>query len=315
MKTKTHKPSYQRTFGDRLKRDLKKNYILYLMMVPVLAYYIIFHYWPMYGVTLAFKDYSVSLGILDSPWIGFDNFVRFFSGYNWKTLLGNTIGISLYSLLVGFPMPIIFALLLNYIVNDKLKKTLQMVSYAPHFISMVAMCGMIVIFLHPDTGIVNIILNFFGMESVRFMADPDWFKTVYVFSGAWQNMGWGAIIYIAALAGVDYEMHEAAFMDGATKIQRIIHIDLPTILPTIVTLFILRVGQIMSVGFEKVFLLQNSMNMETSDVISTYVYRVGLINNDYGFSTAIGLFNSLVNIVLLLSVNKLAKAVAKTSLW
>lgn len=302
-------------FSYRLKKDLKKNYILYLMILPVLAYYIIFHYVPMYGVTLAFKEFIPKLGITGSPWIGLENFERFFNGYNWKTLISNTVGISIYSLVVGFPVPIVFALLLNSLVGTKLKKTLQMVSYAPHFISMVAMCGILQIFLHPDTGIINILIEKMGFEAVAFLSEPEWFKTIYVFSGIWQNVGWDSIIYIAALAGVDYSMHEAAMLDGATKLQRIWNIDLPTILPTIVMMFILRVGQIMNVGFEKVFLLQNSMNMEASDIISTYVYRVGLLNNDYGFSTAIGLFNSVVNIIMLVMFNHLAKKATNNSLW
>ena len=299
----------------RLKRDLKKNYILYFMIIPVVIYYILFHYWPMYGVVLAFKEYIPKLGITESPWVGLENFERFFSGYNWKTLVENTIGISVYSLVVGFPAPIILAVLLNRLANRKMKKTIQMVSYAPHFISMVAMCGILQIFLHPDTGIINSILEAIGLEPVAFLSKPEYFKSVYVFSGIWQNIGWDSIIYIAALSGVDYEMHEAAMLDGATKLKRIIHIDLPSILPTIVMLFILKVGQLMNVGFEKVFLLQNALNMETSDVISTYVYRVGMLNNDYGFATAIGLFNSLINVFMLVLFNTLARKVTKNSLW
>lgn len=315
MKVKTNKVVCGPSYFTRLKKDLRKNTILYLMILPVVVYYIVFHYIPMYGVTLAFKDFMPKLGIMGSPWVGMDNFIRFFSGYNWKTLILNTIGVSVYQLVVGFPIPVIFALMLNYVLNLKLKKTLQMVSYAPHFISMVAMCGMITIFLHPDSGIVNIIRGLFGLEGVSYLSKPEWFKTIYVFTGVWQNVGWGSIIYIAALAGVDYEMHEAAMIDGATKVQRILHIDLPTILPTVVMMFILRVGQIMNVGFEKVFLLQNSLNMETSDVISTYVYRVGLLNSDYGFSTAISLLNSIVNIIMLVTFNHLAKKITKNSLW
>lgn len=305
----------KQSFGYRLKKDFKKNYILCFMLVPVLAYYIIFHYIPMYGVMLAFKDFDPKLGIMGSEWIGFANFERFFSSYNFGSLLSNTIQISLYSLLVEFPIPIIFAVLLNSLTRPRLKKTMQMLSYAPHFISLVAMCGIIQIFLHPDTGIVNIILEKVGIEAIPFLSVPEWFKPVYVISGVWQNMGWESVIYIAALAGVDYQMHEAAMLDGATKLQRILHIDIPTIMPTIVMLFILRMGKVMNVGFEKVFLLQNSMNMEASDVLSTYVYRTGMLNNDYAFSTAVGLFNSVINIILLVTFNHLAKKVTKNSLW
>lgn len=302
-------------FMKRLGKDMKRNYLLYLMILPGVIYYVVFHYVPMYGIQLAFKDFHAKKGILGSPWIGFDNFVRFFSGYNITSLIKNTIGINLYSLCVGFPIPIIFALFLNYIKSNRFKKTIQMVSYAPHFISTVVMCGMIVVFLQPNTGIFNVIRQSLGLDSIAFLSKPEYFKTIYVVSGLWQGMGWSSIIYISALSGVDYEMHEAAMIDGATKLRRMWSIDIPSILPTIVMLFILQVGCIMGVGFEKVFLLQNSLNMSSSDVISTYVYRVGLINNDYGYSTAVSLFNNIINIILLVSFNKLAKKLTSISLW
>lgn len=299
----------------RLKKELTKNWILYLMILPVAVYYIIFAYVPMYGIQIAFKDFIPRRGFFGSEWIGFEHFERFFSGYNFWLLIGNTITISLYSLLVGFPIPIAFALLLNYLKNQKFKKTVQMVSYAPFFISVVVMCGMITIFLQSDTGIFNVVRSWFGLESVSLLSRPEYFKSIYVWSGVWQGVGWSSIIYIAALSGVDYEMHEAAIIDGATKPQRIWHIDLPSIKPTIVMLLILNLGQLMSVGFDKIFLLQNPLNMSASDVISTYVYRVGLINIDYGYSTAVSLFNSAINIVLLITVNKIAKKTTSHSLW
>lgn len=299
----------------RYLNDVKKNWILYVMVLPVIAYFIIFHYWPMYGIQLAFKDYKIKLGITGSPWIGFHNFQRFFNSYNFKNLIKNTLGISLYSLCVGFPIPIIFALFLNYLKNKRLKKTVQMVSYAPHFISTVVICSMISIFGNADTGIFNVLRNMAGLESVDFLSKPEWFKSIYVWSGVWQNVGWSAIIYISALAGVDYEMHEAAIIDGATKIQRMRYVDLPSILPTIMMLLILQFGSLMSVGFEKVYLLQNSLNKSSASVISTYVYEVGLINNDYGFSTAVGLFNTIINVVLLLSANKLSQKATDESLF
>lgn len=299
----------------RLGKDLKRNYLLYILILPVVVYYIVFAYVPMYGVQLAFRDFMPKLGILGSPFIGLEHFQRFFSAFNFKQLLWNTISISLYSIGVGFPIPIIFALLLNYIGSTKLKKTVQMVSYAPYFISTVVICGMITIFMKSDTGIFNILRGFMGMESVSFLSKPQWFKSIYVWSGVWQGIGFGSIIYISALSGVDPQMHEAAIIDGATKVQRILHVDVPSILPTIVMLFILNMGSIMNVGFEKVFLLQNSLNQSASDVISTYVYRVGLINNDYGYSTAVGLFNSVINMILLITVNTLAKKFTETSLW
>lgn len=285
------------------------------MILPVVVYYLVFAYAPMYGIQLAFKNYRIKDGIMGSPWVGFDHFIRFFSAYNFGTLIKNTIGISLYSILVGFPIPILFALMLNYLRNKYLKKTVQMVSYAPYFISTVVMCGMIAIFLNVDTGIINQIRNLLGMESVDFLSKAEWFKSIYVWTGVWQGMGWSSIIYISALSGVDYQLHEAAIVDGATKIQRMIHVDLPSIKSTIIMLFILQMGSVMNVGFEKVFLLQNSLNLSSSSVISTYVYNVGLINSDYGYSTAVGLFNSVINVVLLVAANQAAKKMAHESLF
>ena len=299
----------------RLGKDMRKNWILYVMILPVVVYYIVFAYMPMYGIQLAFKDYNVKAGIMGSPWVGFEHFERFFSAYNFELLLKNTIGLSVYSILVGFPIPIIFALMLNYLKNKYLKKTVQMVSYAPYFISTVVMCGMITIFMNPDTGVFNIIRNMLGMESVDFLSKPQWFNDIYVWSGVWQGMGWSSIIYISALSGVDYQLHEAAIVDGATKIQRMIHVDLPSIKPTIIMLLILQMGSLMNVGFEKVFLLQNTLNKSAASVISTYVYEVGLINSDYGYSTAVGLFNSLINIILIVTANQLSKKFADESLF
>ena len=303
------------SFFQRLWENMKKNWILYAMILPVAVYYIIFAYAPMYGIQLAFKEYQVKEGIMGSPWVGLEHFIRFFKSYNFGQLLKNTIGISVYSLLVGFPIPIIFALMLNYLRNKFLKKTVQMVSYAPYFISTVVMCGMIAIFMNPDTGILNVIRNFFGMKSVDFLAKPEWFKDIYVWTGVWQGMGWSSIIYISALSGVDYQLHEAAIMDGATKIQRMIHVDLPSIKPTIIMLLILQIGSLMNVGFEKVFLLQNTLNKSAASVISTYTYEVGLINSDYGYSTAVGLFNSLINVILIVGANQICKKLADESLF
>lgn len=305
----------KKSFGARLAKNIRKNWILYVMMLPVVIYYIVFAYAPMYGVQLAFKNYRIKLGIMGSPWVGLDHFKRFFNSYNFSLLLKNTLGISIYSLLVGFPIPIIFALLLNYIKNKYLKKTVQMVSYAPYFISTVVICGMLTIFMNPDTGVFNTILKALGMQPVDFLSKPQWFKSIYVWSGVWQGMGWSSIIYISALSGVDYEMHEAAIVDGATKMQRILHIDLPSIKPTIVMMLILQLGSLMSVGFEKVFLLQNTLNKQTASVISTYVYEVGLLNSDYGYSTAIGLFNSVINLILLVGANWFCKKFADESLF
>lgn len=303
------------SFHVRLGKDMKKNWILYAMILPVVIYYVVFAYGPLYGIQLAFKDYVIKDGIWGSPWVGFEHFTRFFSSYNFKLLLKNTIGISVYSILVGFPIPIMFALLLNYLKNKHLKKTIQMASYAPYFISTVVMCGMIVIFLNPDTGIFNTIRGWLGLSSIDFLGKPELFKSIYVWTGVWQGLGWSSIIYISALSGVDYQLHEAAIVDGATKLQRIFHVDLPSIKPTIVMLLILQMGSLMSVGFEKVFLLQNTLNKGAASVISTYVYEVGLINSDYGYSTAIGLFNSVINLALIVVANQVCKKFADESLF
>jgi len=305
----------KKSFVNRVKHDLRRNWLLWVMFLPIVIYYVIFSYVPMYGVLLAFKDYKIKKGILGSPWVGFEHFERFFSAYSFENLLTNTVVLSVYSFLASFPFPIIFALLLNYLTLGKLKKVVQMVSYAPYFISTVVITGMITLLLDPSVGVVNTIFGYFGKEPVEFLAVPEYFKHIYVWSGVWQGMGWSAIIYVAALAGVDYEMHEAAIIDGATKLQRIRHIDLPAIQPTIIMLLIMGLGGILGVGFEKVYLLQNSLNQTASDVIATYTYRVGMIKGDYGYSTAVGLWNTVINLMLLLSTNAIARKVTGESLW
>lgn len=297
------------------KKNIKQHWQIYLLILPALIFVIIFSYVPMYGVQLAFKEFSAKKGILHSDWIGFDNFTRFFRSYNFSTLLTNTLGISVMDIVVGFPVPIIFALLVNEINHKFFKKSIQLITYAPHFISTVVIVGMLNIFFQQEVGLVNLLLEKVGIGQVPFMASNEWFKTMYIGSGIWQGMGWGSIIYIASLSGVDPELHEAARIDGASKLQRILHINIPWLIPTIVILLILRCGNIMNVGFEKVLLMQNSLNMGKGDVISTYVYRVGLQQSDFSFGTAVGLFNSVVNCVLLISVNKVAKKIGDTSLW
>jgi putative aldouronate transport system permease protein len=294
---------------------LKRNWDLYLLLVPVAAYFIIFKYIPMYGVQIAFKNFIANKGIWGSPWVGAEHFNRFFSSYYFKNIVTNTLGISLYALIAGFPVPILLALMLNEVRHTRFKKAVQTVTYAPHFISMVVMCSMIILFLSPQAGFVNRILKALGFEGIYFMGEPAWFKTIYVFSGIWQNAGWSSIIYMAALAGIDPQLHEAAIVDGAGRLRRIWHINIPGILPTAVILLILNSGQLMSVGFEKVFLLQNDLNRSTSDVISTFVYRVGLIQRDFSFSTAVNLFNSVINMILLVLVNTISRRVGETSLW
>lgn len=297
------------------KRLLKNNYELYLFILPAVIFFAIFHYYPMYGLQIAFKDFDVSKGIWGSEWVGLEHFLRFFNSYYFWTLIKNTIGISVYTLAVNFPLPILLALMLNEVGNAKFKKFVQTVTYAPHFISMVVMVGMILSFLSPNTGIVNLILQALGGDSIYFMGEASMFKTIYVVTGAWQGTGWGAIIYLANLSSVDPQLHEAATIDGATRLQRIRYINFPVLLPTIIIMLIMRTGNIMSVGFEKVFLMQNSLNMETSDVISTYVYRAGLQQAQFSFSAAVGFFNSVINFILLTVVNQISKKVGETSLW
>lgn len=299
----------------RAAQGLPKNWILYLMILPVVIYYIIFHYVPMYGVQIAFKDYVGRLGIWGSQWNHFAHFKRFFSSYKFSALLKNTLTLSIYSLLVSVPIPIIFALLLNYLPGKRFRKFIQMVSYAPNFISMMVLCGMITIFFFPGTGIINQIIQHFGGESIPFLSSPQYYRHLFVWSGVWQSMGFSAIMYISALSGVDRGMHEAAIIDGATKLQRIWYIDLPTIMPTAMIMLIFAMGGIMGVDMEKSLLLQNSLNLPVSDVLSTYVYRVGLIDSDFGYSTAVGLFNSLCNIILLVTTNTIVKKKTATGLW
>ncbi|MBW7456433.1 ABC transporter permease subunit [Paenibacillus sepulcri] len=271
----------------------------------------------MYGAQIAFKDFSVSKGIMGSEWVGFAHFKEFFHSYEFTRILKNTVGLSLYTLLAGFPLPIIFALSLNYVGNRSFKKSVQMITFAPYFISVVVLIGIMLQFLAPRTGIINIIIGWFGGDAINFMGTPGYFKTIYVASDIWQTIGFNCIIYIAALTGIDPSQHEAGIVDGATKLQRIWYIDLPGILPIAITLFILNTGHVLDVGFEKVLLMQNPLNMRTSEVIDTYVYKQGLTSMvpNYDYSTAIGLFKSFIGLVLLLTVNKIAKKVGQTSLW
>jgi len=294
---------------------MKEYWQLYTLILPAVIAVFIFSYIPMYGAQIAFRDYKFNLGYLGSEWVGLKHFIRFFTGDNFTVLLKNTLGISIYQLIAGFPIPIILALMLNEVKSSKFKKTVQMLTYAPHFISTVAICGLIVLFLQRDTGLINLIIKFFGGEGKDFLTDSKSFKTIFVLSGIWQTMGWSSIIYIAALSGVDTQVIEAARVDGANRLQKIWHIDLTSIKPTILILLILQVGTLMNVGYEKILLLQNALNMSSSDVISTYVYRVGVQGAQYSYTTAIGLFNSAVNIVLLLTVNQITKKLGQSSLF
>ncbi|MEK3989711.1 MULTISPECIES: ABC transporter permease subunit [Robertmurraya] len=299
--------------GLKLKKILT-NYQLYLFLLPALIYFIVFHYVPMYGVLIAFKDFVATKGIMGSPWVGFKHFERFFDSYQFWSLIKNTLGLSVTQLVVGFPLPIFLALMLNQMRSEKSKRFVQTVVYAPHFISVVVLAGMIYVFFS-NNGLINNMILMFGGDPISFMAKPEWFKPLYIASGVWQETGWAAIIYLAALAGVSPELHEAAVMDGANKWQRIFHVDIPAIMPTAVILLILSVGSIMNIGFEKAYLLQTPMNQPSAEIIPTYVYKMGLQQAQYSFAAAVGLFNAVINLILLVAVNKFAKRLSGTGLW
>ncbi len=298
-----------------VRRRIWRDRYLLLLISPVILYYAVFHYGPMLGALIAFKDYSPNLGVFGSPWVGLDNFVEFFHSFYFDRLIRNTLLLSLYSLLWGFPVPIVFALLLNELRGRLLKRAAQTISYLPHFISVVVIAGMLVTFLSPADGIVNNLRALVGFERIDFMSNPDYFRTVYIVSGIWQEFGWGAIIYLAALAGIDPHLYDAADVDGARRWQKVLYITLPSLVPVMVILLILNAGNLMVVGFEKVLLLYNPAVYETADVIQTYVYRRGIVSSDYSFAAAIGLFNSVINLTLLLVVNRIARRVSETSLW
>lgn len=288
---------------------------LYLLMLPVIIYFIVFKYIPMYGTQLAFKEYMPILGIWGSPWIGFDHFTRFFSSPSFINILTNTVSISLLNILFSFPAPIILALLINEIRFVPFQKTMQTLTYAPHFISTVVLVGMMQMLLSPSTGIINNLLQSIGVNPIYFMAEEGWFKPLYILSGIWKSAGWGSIIYLAAIASIDTEMYEAAKIDGASRWKQLLYITLPSIMPTAVIMLILDIGKVMSVGFEKAFLMQNTMNINVSEIISTYAYKVGILDVQFSYSTAIGLFNSIVNIILIFLANKVSKKVTQVGLW
>ncbi|NOU70567.1 ABC transporter permease subunit [Paenibacillus sp. LMG 31458] len=299
------------------RKQMKKSWQLYALLALPVIYVFVFKYYPMYGAQIAFKDYIASKGVAGSEWVGMKHFIRFFNSYEFVKLMKNTLIISLYSLLAGIPFPIILALSLNYVKNQLFKKSVQMITYAPHFISVVVMVGIVMELLDPRNGLVNMLLGQLGFEPINFMAKPEYFSSIYVWSGIWQNVGFSCIIYLAALAGVDPAQHEAAVIDGASKFQRMLHIDLPSIIPVMIILLILNTGHILDLGFEKVLLLQNPLNARTSEVIDTFVYKVGLASQamNYSYSTAINLFKSVIGLILLISVNQMAKKAKQESLW
>lgn len=294
----------------------KRNWVLYLFILPTFLYILLFHYAPMYGIQMAFRNYKPRLGFLGSEWVGLKWFRQFFSLPRFWTILKNTVWISVYSLVCNFPLPIVLALILNNVRNERWKKFAQTVTYLPHFISTVILCGMLSMFLSPTSGIINTLLKYLGGSgNIYFLGNPDYFASIYVWSGVWQSIGWGSIIYLAALTGVDPELHDAASVDGANRLKQIWYIDIPSILPTMVIILILNCGSIMNVGYEKVYLLQNNLNITASEVISTYVYKQGLLNSQYSYSSAVGLFNNVINVILLVIANKIANKVSGTGLW
>ncbi len=302
-----------------LKRVILKSghkyWDLYLLLIPVVAYFVIFKFVPMYGLQIAFKNYVPRKGFWGSDWVGLKHFIRFFSSYNCFQVIWNTIYLSFLNLFINFPLPIILALLINEMKNRVSKKSLQMVTYAPHFLSTVVVCGMVVAFCSPSSGIVNTILKAFGHDSIYFLAMEKWFRPLYVISDAWKNMGWNSIIFVSALSAIDPSLYEAAKIDGASRVRQLLHVTLPTIIPTIAIMLILNCGKVMSLGFEKVFLLQTDLNIGVSEVISTLVYKQGIRNSQFSYAAAIDLFNSVVNLILLFSVNKISKKVSEVSLW
>lgn len=305
----------KKTMPERIKNSLKKDYQLYLLIIPAIVYFLVFHYAPMYGIQIAFKDYSPVKGITGSPWVGFKYFERFFRSWQFEKLIRNTLGLSVFQLVAGFPVPIILAMLLHHVKQKHFKKVVQTVTYIPHFISVVVMVGMINVFLSPSTGMFNNIREMLGLDKIFFLGIPEYFKSIFVLSGVWQNAGWGSIIYLAALSSVSPELYEAAKIDGASKFQIIKNIDFPSILPTIVILLIMNMGRIMNIGFQKAYLLQNDLNTESSEIIQTYMYKIGLERMEFEYSTAITLFNTLINIILLVTANQISKRATESSLW
>nr|WP_248930864.1 ABC transporter permease subunit [Paenibacillus hamazuiensis] len=295
-------------------RDLRRNKLLYLMVLPVIAYYVIFDYGPMYGLQIAFKDYSPGDGIWGSPWVGFDHFVEFFNSYYFWRLIRNTLLINVYELIFGFPAPIVLALLLNELRRQYFKRIVQTITYLPHFISVVVVVGMLVDFLARD-GIVNQLLSSFGIASKSYLSEPEWFRFIYVSSGIWQQVGWSSIIYLAALSNIDPTLYEAAKVDGAGRWKQMLHITIPGIMPTVIILLILKMGSMMSVGSEKILLMYNPLTYDTADVISTFVYRKGILEANYSYTAAVGLFNAVIAFTLLVLSNSISKRVSETKLW
>lgn len=298
----------------RLLRDMARCWQLYLLILPAVISVFIFHYMPIYGLQIAFRNYRPSKGVWGSQWVGLKWFIKFFEYPDFWKIIRNTLGISLYSI-ATFPCAVLLALMLNEVSNAKYKRYVQMITYAPHFVSTVIVCSMVIIFTQYSNGVINNITNLLGLGRHDLITVPKYFSTIYVVSGLWQNLGWDAIIYLAALASVSPELIEAARIDGANRLQIIWNVTLPCILPTVVTMLILSTGKVLSVGFEKIFLLQNSLNLDASRVISTYVYEIGIESGQFSYSAAIGLFNNVINVICIVIVNMISKKVTSVGLW
>lgn len=313
MNNLTMRPSLQSRMR-RMLRIIARRWQLYLLILPAIVSVFIFHYIPIYGVQIAFKDFRSSRGIMGSPWVGLKHFIRFLNYPDFWKILWNTVNISLYSL-ATFPCSVILALMMNELNSERYKKVMQMITFAPHFISTVVVCSMVILFFNRSQGLVNNVIEAMGGTRVDFLSSTKYFSSLYVWSGVWQNMGWDAIVYIAALSSVSPELIEAAKVDGANRFQVVRYVNFPAILPTVITMLILSAGSMLNVGFEKIFLLQNPLNMEASRVISTYTYEIGLQGGQFSYSTAIGFFNNVVNIIVIIIVNNISKRVTQVALW
>ncbi len=303
-----------RSFPVRLMQNIRSHYWLYILLVPVLAFYIIFSYIPMYGVLIAFKDFKLTLSVWESPWVGLKHFQKFVNGVYFERLVRNTLSINIGQLLIGFPLPILFALLLNEVRSTRFRRVVQTVTYMPHFISSMVICGLMVQFTQTN-GLLTQVFRWFGGPERNLLTIPSYFQPLYIGMNVWQQLGWDSIIFFAAITGVDPLLYEAAYMDGAGRWRQIWHVTLPGIAPTIVILLILRIGNLMSLGWERIILLYNEMIYDTADVISTYVYRRGVVLMEYSYAAAVGLMNSAINVLLLVSANMLSRKISDTSLW
>lgn len=307
-------PKNKASLGTRIGKEWKRNNCLYIMAIPIILYFVLFKYVPMFGLTIAFKDFNVAKGVFASQWVGLKYFQEFFSSVYFSRIMVNTLVISAMSICFGFPVPIIFALLLNEIRSKKFKSIVQTASYLPHFISMVVICGMIMDFFSTD-GLITLLITRFGGENMNYIGESRYFRSIYVITDIWQTFGWGSIIYLAALTGIDEQLYEAARIDGAGRWKQLLHITLPGIAGTIIMMLILRLGRILSVGYEKIILLYTPQTYEVADIISSYTYRMGILNGRYGYSSAVGLFQSVVNVIILFSANTASKKITETSLF